>query len=58
MMMEMMGVHPPAAAFVDPYADLREALSCYAAGHLARGIKNGTIKPFGEVLTENPLLTH
>ena len=52
MMMEMMGVHLPAAAFVHPYTDLREALTRYAAGHLARGIKNGTIKPLGEMLTE------
>ena len=56
MMMEMMGVHLPAAAFVHPYTDLREALTRYAAGHLARGIKNGTIKPLGEMLTEKSFI--
>ena len=54
--MEMMGVHLPAAAFVHPYTDLREALTRYAAGHLARGIKNGTIKPLGEMLTEKSFI--
>lgn len=43
MMMEMMGVHLPAAAFVHPYTDLREALTRYAAGHLARGIKTARL---------------
>ncbi|MDD0442729.1 dihydroxy-acid dehydratase, partial [Shigella sonnei] len=56
MMMEMRGVHLPAAAFVHPYTDLREALTRYAAGHLARGIKNGTIKPLGEMLTEKSFI--
>ncbi|MFQ3037731.1 phosphogluconate dehydratase [Neisseria cinerea] len=56
MMMEMMGVHLPAAAFVHPYTDLREALTRYAAGHLAHGIKNGTIKPLGEMLTEKSFI--
>ncbi|HHX2496658.1 TPA: phosphogluconate dehydratase [Neisseria subflava] len=56
MMMEMMGVHLPASAFVHPYTDLREALTRYAAGHLARGIKNGTIKPLGEMLTEKSFI--
>jgi len=46
----------PAAAFVHPYTDLREALTRYAAGHLARGIKNGTIKPLGEMLTEKSFI--
>ncbi|MCP1772590.1 phosphogluconate dehydratase [Neisseria perflava] len=56
MMMELMGVHLPTAAFVHPYTDLREALTRYGAAHLARGIRNGTAKPFGEMLTEKSFI--
>ncbi|WP_165008286.1 phosphogluconate dehydratase [Neisseria yangbaofengii] len=56
MMMEMMGVHLPAAAFVHPYTDLREALTRYGAAHLAQGIRNGTALPLGEMLTEKSFI--
>ncbi|PSJ81354.1 phosphogluconate dehydratase [Neisseria iguanae] len=56
MMMEMMGVHLPAAAFVYPYTDLREALTRYGAAHLAQGIRNGTAMPLGEMLTEKSFI--
>ncbi|KPN74429.1 phosphogluconate dehydratase [Neisseria sp. 74A18] len=52
MMMEMMGVHLPAAAFFHPYTPMREALTRYAAAHLVESIKNGTAKPMGEMLDE------
>lgn len=52
MMMEMMGVHLPAAAFFHPYTPMREALTRHAAAHLVEGIKNGTAKPMGEMLDE------
>ncbi|QEY26535.1 phosphogluconate dehydratase [Neisseria zalophi] len=52
MMMEMMGVHLPAAAFFHPYTPMREALTRYAAAHLVEGIQNGTAKPIGEMLDE------
>lgn len=52
MMMEMMGVHLPAAAFFHPYTPMREALTRYAAAHLVQGIQNGTAKPIGEMLDE------
>ncbi|QEY25026.1 phosphogluconate dehydratase [Neisseria animalis] len=56
MMMELMGVHLPAAAFVHPYTEMREALTRYGAAHLAQGIRNGTAKPFGEMLTEKSFI--
>ncbi|MCS4533026.1 phosphogluconate dehydratase [Neisseria montereyensis] len=52
MMMEMLGVHLPAAAFFHPYTPMREALTRYAAAHLVQGIQNGTAKPLGEMLDE------
>ncbi|UOP04145.2 phosphogluconate dehydratase [Conchiformibius kuhniae] len=52
MMMEMMGVHLPAAAFVNPNTPLREALTRRAAAHLADNIKNGSAVPLGEMLDE------
>ena len=52
MLMELMGVHLPAAAFFHPYTPMREALTRYAAAHLVNGIKNGTAKPLGEMLNE------
>lgn len=56
MMMELMGVHLPAAAFFNPYTPMREALTRYAAAHLARGIHSGTAKPIGEMLTEKSFI--
>ncbi|MCF7520832.1 phosphogluconate dehydratase [Neisseria sp. ZJ106] len=56
MMMEMMGVHLPAAAFVHPYTELREALTRHAAAHLAQNIRSGNIKPLGEMLTEKSFI--
>ena len=52
MLMELMGLHLPAAAFFHPYTPMREALTRYAAAHLVKGIKNGTAKPVGEMLSE------
>ncbi|MCQ9325476.1 phosphogluconate dehydratase [Neisseria dentiae] len=56
MMMEMMGVHLPAAAFFNPYTPIREALTRYAAAHLAEGIRNQTAKPIGEMLDEKSFI--
>ena len=56
MMMEMMGVHLPAAAFVHPLTPMREALTRHAAAHLAQGIRNGTAVPLGEMLTEKSFI--
>ncbi|MFC3875040.1 phosphogluconate dehydratase [Neisseria musculi] len=52
MMMEMMGLHLPAAAFFNPYTPMREALTRHAVAHLAESIKNQTAKPIGEMLNE------
>ena len=56
MLMELMGVHLPAAAFFHPYTPMREALTRYAAAHLVKGIKNGTAKPLGEMLNEKSFI--
>ncbi|MDO5058625.1 MAG: phosphogluconate dehydratase [Neisseria sp.] len=52
MMMELMGVHLPAAAFCPPDSPLREALTREAAANLVRRIQNGTAQPLGEMLDE------
>ncbi len=56
MMMEMMGVHLPAAAFFNPYTPMREALTRHAAAHLVAGIRNRSIKPLGEMLSEKSFI--
>lgn len=56
MMMEMMGVHLPATSFFNPYTPMREALTRYAAVHLIEGIKNQTIKPLGQMLSEKSFI--
>lgn len=56
MMMELMGVHLPAAAFFNPYTPMREALTRHAAAHLTESIKNQSIKPFGEMLSEKSFI--
>lgn len=56
MMMELMGVHLPAAAFFNPYTPMREALTRYAAAHLAKSIHQGTAKPIGEMLSEKSFI--
>lgn len=52
MLMEMLGVHLPNTAFFNPNTPMREALVRHAAAHLAAGVKNRTMKPLGEMLSE------
>lgn len=52
MMMELMGVHLPAAAFFNPYTPMREALTRYAGARMVQGIQSGSLKPLGEMLSE------
>ena len=56
MLMEMMGLHLPAAAFFNPYTPMREALTRHAAAHMAEGVKNRSIKPIGEMLNEKSFI--
>ncbi len=56
MMMEMMGVHLPAAAFFNPHTPMREALTRAAARRLIEGIRTRSIKPLGEMLSEKSFI--
>ena len=56
MMMELMGVHLPAAAFFNPYTPMREALTRHAGAHMAQGIQSGSLKPLGEMLSEKSFI--
>lgn len=56
MMMEFMGLHLPAAAFFNPYTPMREALTRHAAAHMAQSVRNQTIKPIGEMLSEKSFI--
>ena len=56
MMMELMGVHLPAAAFFNPYTPMREALTRYAGAHMVQGIQSGSLKPLGEMLSEKSFI--
>ena len=49
-------MHLPAAAFFNPYTPMREALTRHAAAHLAEGVKNQSIKPIGEMLSEKSFI--
>ncbi len=53
MMMEMMGLHVPGAAFIHPNTPLREALTVEATRQAAKTAENGkTPKRLADVLTE------
>ncbi len=52
MMMEFMGLHLPGSSFFHPNSPMREALTRYAAAHMAQSVRNGSIKPIGEMLSE------
>lgn len=52
MMMELMGLHLPAAAFFNPNTPMREALTRQAAVQMVQSLQNQTAKPIGEMLSE------
>ena len=56
MMMEMMGLHMPNTAFANPNTPMREALTRAAASHTATAVKNGTILPVGEMISEKSIV--
>ena len=56
MMMEMMGLHMPNTAFVNPNTPMREALTRAAGAHLAEAVKNDTILPVGEMIDEKSIV--
>ncbi|KLT72452.1 phosphogluconate dehydratase [Neisseria arctica] len=56
MMMEMMGLHLPNSAFVNPNTPMREALTRAAGEHMAEAVKKGRILPVGEMITEKSIV--
>ncbi len=53
MLMEVMGLHMPGAAFVHPHDDLRHALTVAATHRVVElSRQNGAAKPIGEMLDE------
>ncbi|MBX7458127.1 phosphogluconate dehydratase [Qipengyuania sp. 1NDH17] len=56
MMMEMMGLHVPGAAFVQPGAKLRQELSRKATHRLAGMSKDGDFRPLGKVVDEKAII--
>ena len=56
MMMEMMGLHMPNTAFVNPNTPMREALTRAAAAHIATAVKHNTILPVGEMVSEKTIV--
>ncbi|PEQ12767.1 phosphogluconate dehydratase [Novosphingobium sp. PC22D] len=57
MMMEMMGLHMPGAAFVPPNTPLRQALTRSAVHRLARiGRKGNDFRPMAEVVDEKAIV--
>ncbi|UOO82565.1 phosphogluconate dehydratase [Uruburuella testudinis] len=56
MMMEMMGLHMPNTAFVNPNTPMREALTRAAGAHLAQAVKNDAILPVGEMIDEKSIV--
>ena len=56
MMMEMMGLHMPNTAFVNPNTPMREALTRAAAAHIATAVRHNTILPVGEMVSEKSIV--
>ena len=56
MMMEMMGLHMPNTAFVNPNTPMREALTRAAAAHIATAVRHNTILPVGEMISEKSIV--
>ena len=57
MLMEVMGLHLPSAAFVHPHTPLRDALTAEAAKRvLDLTAERGNYTPIGHVIDEKPLL--
>ena len=56
MMMEMMGLHMPNTAFVNPNTPMREALTRAAAAHIATAVRHNTILPIGEMVSEKSIV--
>ncbi|MEO1028531.1 MAG: phosphogluconate dehydratase [Pseudomonadota bacterium] len=53
MLMEVMGFHVPGAAFINPGTPLREALTEYAVGHIAKHTaQSNDYRPCGEMVDE------
>ena len=55
MMMEMMGLHVPGAAFIHPNTPLRQALT-RAAVHRLAGLAKGAQRPLGHVVDERAIV--
>ena len=56
LMMEMMGLHMPNTAFVNPNTPMREALTRAAAAHIATAVRHNTILPVGEMVSEKSIV--
>lgn len=57
MMMEMMGLHVPGAAFINPGTPLRQALTRSAVHRLSEiGRKSGDYRPMGRVVDEKAIV--
>lgn len=56
MMIEMMGLHLPNSAFINPNTPLRQALITQAAKTLSLGVKNQSILPIGELISEKNII--
>ena len=55
MMMEMMGLHIPGAAFINPGTPLRQALT-RAAVHRLAGLAKDKVRPLGHVIDEKAII--
>ncbi len=55
MMMELMGLHVPGAAFVNPGTPLRQALTC-AAVHRLAALAKDKARPLGQVVDEKAIV--
>ncbi len=56
MMMEVMGLHIPGAAFVNPGTKLRQELTREAVGRLTQNGKSGDYRPLGRCIDEKAIV--
>ncbi|MBZ8002897.1 phosphogluconate dehydratase [Campylobacter canadensis] len=55
-MVEILGLHTPNSAFVNPNTKLREKVLRYSASYFAKGVKNNSILPIGQMIDEKSIV--
>ncbi|ULO03562.1 phosphogluconate dehydratase [Campylobacter sp. RM12651] len=55
-MIELLGLHMPNSAFINPNTKLREKIIDFSARHFAKGVKDKSILPIGKMIDEKSIV--